>query len=225
MHSNSVFSLFTIVIRPTDKGVTNLDEIFEAVFSFIRLYLPMLKQNGLLQQLYRDFMNAESWPQHISDGLLHSVQSLAKSLLVDSSRTELENKYDEINDAIDTLNKGNFNITITVPSTYDESIQFDLKEESSNAEYSERKMPDKWILLWNNPKVIDEFSLPAQNPYIADDFTILYDESQSVPKYPAKVYESDVSELWFRQDDTFLYPVTCCNFHFKTPNALSSIKK
>lgn len=225
IHPNSVFTLFTIIITFPDEGVTNLDEIVESVFSFIRLYLPNLKRGGLLEKLYRDFVNVENWPQHINDVPLYCAEEMAKKLLMTSPRSESVGECEAINDAIDSLTKANPNIMVTVPPTYDESLQFELKERSCDVEYSERKMPDKWMSFWNDPTAINELSLPATNPYIADDFTILYDGSQPVPKYPSKVYESDVSELWFRQDDVFLYPIACCYFYFKTPSALSSIEK
>lgn len=179
LYNNDAFSLFLIKVYPTDSGWNSLDEVIETVFSYIRVHLPMLKRDGLIERLYRDFVNVESWPQRGSNYTLHtsvmcSATQLAESLVAHSPSRQLKSECDlgAIHDAIDTLNGGKFNITITVPVGYDKSVQFELKDESCGAEYSVRKMPPKWISLWANPRAFDGLSLPAPNPMISKSCTM-----------------------------------------------------
>ena len=69
-------------------------------------------------------------------------------------------------------------------------------------------LPNELRQLWNDPiiqtksfKILD---LPPQNLYIPKNFNLYTNTSQS--KYPEKLYESDSSVLWFKQDDTFNKP-------------------
>lgn len=223
MQTNGIFSLFTIEIVLTEDSMSDLDDVIEAIFSYTREIFEKLKQSEQLEQLYRDFVNVTNWPLFYEAERHEIVKYLTTNLMYYIPENNSTDKYDPvaIREAIDTLSKGNFNILIVSPQT----DEFEMKDESCRLEYTERKIPDNWISLWNNPKMFIGITLPAPNPYVANDFTIFYDGSQSTPKYPTKVYESDVSELWYRQDDTFLLPTACCYFYFKTPIATSSIEK
>lgn len=86
-----------------------------------------------------------------SEVSLYSAMDQVMSSSNSPSKSELKDDYEAIRKAIDALNERNFNIMITAPPTYDESVQFELNEESCGIEYSERKMPDKWNSFWNNP--------------------------------------------------------------------------
>lgn len=187
----------------------------------------MWKENQHLERLYQDFVNIKKLPERLGKPPLYSAEDLAKNLAEYPFKNDFEGEFDSdaIYEAIDALNRRNFNIMVRAPPKYDETIKFELKKESCGVEYSEREMPDKWNYMWNYPKMIPGISSPSLNPYIATDFTIIYDGSQSVPKYPTKVYESDVSELWYRLGDKSLYPYACCYFYFKTPTAMTSVEK
>lgn len=86
-------------------------------------------------------------------------------------------------------------------------------------------MPAKWLELWRDSKPFDEYKLREKNPFVPDDFTILYDNSKTVPKYPVKIYENDICELWHRQDDKFLLPKACVRLYFLSPFAVSTARK
>lgn len=130
-----------------------------------------------------------------------------------------------IQEIIDFLNSPKFKITITSTRLYDNDVIYNLKEDWFGTEYCERDVPEKWLNVWQNIKPYDDFFLPAPNPFIADDFTIVYDKSTVLPKYPTKILENEVCELWYRQDDKFLLPHAFYNFFFISPSAMSSTKK
>lgn len=225
VRSNAIFGLFMIKVDLTEDGLMHLDNVIEVIFSYIRVHLQTLKTNESIGRLYRDYVNLKSVPRFINEDTSDGAERLTKSLMNNTSKNVSKYDFDlqAIQEAIDLLNTGNFNVMILSREKYDESIEY--TEESCPVKYFERKLPDKWVYLWNNPKMFPDLCLPAPNPYIANDFTIIYDGSQSVPEYPTKVYENDVSELWFRQDDKFLLPTACCYLHFKSPIASSSVEK
>lgn len=227
IQTNEVYSLFTIDVELFVDGMWHLDDVIEVVFSYLRLNLQKLKQSDSLQQLYRDFVNVKNLPLFHERLPKQSVEHLLAQALMWNSESETNDEFDPvaIHDAIDALNERNFNIIVFTRRKYDKSIEFELKDGNCRLEYSVRKMPGKWISLWNNPKMFSEINLPSPNPYIANDFTILYNGSQSVPEYPTKVYENDVSELWFRQDDKFLVPTARCHFHLKSTTMSSPDEK
>lgn len=228
--SNTMFCLFTISIHLTDDGFPHIDEILDAVFSYLRL----LKQVGPNEQLFREiasieentfrFANERDAIDNVEDLVINLKHYPSKHLLTGDS---LYFDYDAtaIQAAIDVLNTRTFNVMITSTHKYDDNVLYELKEKWFGTEYSERQMPEKWIALWNDAKPLDIFTLPAPNPFIADDFTIFYNKERPVPKYPTRILENDVCELWFRQDDKFLLPYAYCNFYFITPLVLSSVDK
>lgn len=228
--SNSMFCLFTISIHLTDDGFPHIDEILEAIFSYLRL----LQKAGPSEQLFREIASIEENTfrfaserdaiDNVEDLVINLKHYPSKYLLTGDS---LYFEYDPaaIQRAIDVLNTRKFNIMITSTHKYDENVEYELKEEWFGTEYTERNMPEKWISLWNNVQPFKEFTLPAPNPFIADDFSIFYDKNHPIPKYPTKILENDVCELWFRQDDKFKLPYAHCYFYFTTPLVLSSVDK
>lgn len=228
--TNDLFTLLNFRMDLTDDGFRHLDEVIEAIFS----YLKFLRQTGPNERLFREYQTIAANQFRFANEFRadFTVWDLVKNLRVYSPKDVLNGErlffeYDPvaIQQAIDVLNTRTFNIMVTARQKYDENVQFDLKEEWMGTEYTERNMPEKWISLWNNAQPLEEFFLPAPNPFIADDFTIFYDKNHPVPKYPTKTFENDVGELWFRQDDKFLLPDAYCNFYFTTPLALSTTKK
>lgn len=228
--SNTMFCLFTLSIHLTDDGFQHIDEILEAVFSYLRL----LKQAGPSETLFREIASIEENTfrfaserdaiDNVEDLVINLKHYPSKYLLTGDS---LFFDYDPvaIQAATNALNTRTFNIMITSIHKYDDNVQYELNEKWFGTEYTERDMPEKWITLWNNAKPFEEFTLPAPNPFIADDFTIFYDKTAPVPKHPTKILENDVCELWFRQDDKFLLPNAFCNFYLMTPLVLSSVDK
>lgn len=227
---NSLFSLFAVSILLTDDGFKHLDEVVDATFSYLRL----LKREGPNDRLFREvasieettfrFANEREAIDNVEDLVLNLKHYPPKYILTGDS---LYFEYDPvaIQAAIERLNSRQFNIMITSIHQYDENVLYDQREQWFGTEYTERDLPEKWIASWNNVQPYVDFSLPEPNPYIADDFTILYDKSQVIPKHPVRIFDNDVCELWFRQDDKFLLPHAHYSFYFISPHVLSSTDK
>lgn len=228
--TNSLFSTFGIHITLTDDGVEHLDDVIDALFAYLRL----LKHAGPNQKLYLENARIEenSFRFTKEQDAAENVQELIDSLRLYAPKDILtgDSLYFEYNrelilKAIDHLNTRRFNLMISSSHKYDVNILFEQVEEWFGTEFSEREMPEKWIRSWNSTQLYPDLTLPESNSYIAEDFTIFYDKSTPAPKYPAKIFESDVCELWFRQDDKFLLPHANFNFYFISPLSVNSIEK
>lgn len=204
-------------------------QVLEAIFS----YLKFLQNVGINEELFKDFQKISELGFRFASlqNTRDNVQSLAKNLrqypskhVLNGNQLLFEYKPDELKKFIDHLCSREFNIIIS-KQKYDDSFVLDKTEPWFSTKYREIDMPAKWIELWRNPKQIDEFKFREPNPFVSDDFTILYDDSKTLPKYPVKVFENDICELWHRQDDKYLLPKTCVRFYFISSSAVSTARK
>lgn len=230
MGSTKLFSLFSICVHLTEDGFDHLDGVLDAIFS----YLKLLQLSGPKESIFREMQTIEANSFRFSSerDALDNVEDLVISLkqyppkyILTGDSLFFEYDAEAIQNVIDELNKRKFNVMITSTRRYNDSINYELTEPWFGTMYSEIDMPENWKNSWKNAKPYDEFSLPEPNPFIADDFTIFHKEGNVVPKYPQKILDNDLCELWFRQDDKFLLPTACYNFYFMTPQATASLKK
>lgn len=230
MGSTKLLSMFTISASLTDDGFDHLDDVLEAIFS----YLKLLQLAGPKESIFREIQNIEENAFRFSHerDALNNVEDLVISLkqyppkyILTGDNLFFEYDADAIKQVIDEINSRKFNIMITSTRRYNDSVTYESTEPWFHTKYTEMDMPEKWVTLWRNAKPFAEFTLPEPNPFIADDFAILHKEGSVVPKYPTKILDNDLCELWFRCDDKFLLPTAVYNFYFMTPHAVSSIEK
>lgn len=140
------------------------------------------------------------------------------------------------------LRVDNMNIMV-LTSTLPDGIQYDTVEPWFNINYTARgiellnfflryaykwnifvDIPKTWNEKWSNVPIYSEFSLPSPNPYLTNDFSLLPDFPY-LPKYPQKVFQTDLLELWYKQDNKFKFPIAYYNFYFITPTVTESALK
>lgn len=134
--------------------------------------------------------------------------------------------YNIIRSFMDKFNRTQANIMLTTKSPF-QGREFDETEPWFGTQYCSFDIPTEWLAKWKEPKIFDDFTLPESNVFIPNDLTILYDvETMKVPsKYPQKIMENEICELWHRQDDKFLLPTACYYFYFTSLQSRGSIEK
>lgn len=230
MGSTNLFSLFTISIHLTKIGFEHLDDVLEAVFS----YLIVLKAAGPKQYIFDEMqtIHASSFrfasEQHALKNVHRCVINLENyptKYVLTGGALLFEYDVNEIQKFIDQINTRTFNVMITSAKRYNEHVNFESTEPWFGTKFTELDMPPKWISLWENATPNPEFFMHEPNPYITDDFTIFYNNAHPVPKSPTKILDNDLCELWFRQDDKFLLPDARCVFYFRSSAVKQSIEK
>lgn len=230
MGSTKLFSLFNICVHLTEDGFDHLDEVLEAIFS----YLKLLQLAGPSETIFREIQTIEANSFRFSNerDALDNVEDLVISLKQYPAKYILTGdclffEYDAnaIQKITDELNSRRFNIMITSTRRFNDNVTYESTEPWFGTKYTEMDMPEHWIKLWESAQPFSEFALPEPNPFIADDFTILHENASAIPKYPTKILDNDLCELWFRADDKFLRPTACYNFYFMTPHAVAGIEK
>lgn len=218
---NTLFSLFTVSIFLTQEGFRHVGEIIEKLFSYLRF----LKDVGPRESIFQELQNIESTSFRFQTerNSLDNVSDLVTNLKFfppkhTLSGTSLYFDYDPngINRILDLLNNSIMNIMITTKEKFN-GHDFDKIEPWFGTEYCQIDFPTEWYDMWKNAKTYSEFAIPPSNQFIATDFTILCDASSVIPKYPEKIIDNQLCELWFKQDNRFLFPIAHYYIYFKSP--------
>lgn len=228
--ANSIYSLFNLCIYLTDEGFLNLKGVLQATFAFIK----QLSTCKNLEECYKELQYIEEtgFRYQSQKTAFDNVQNIAVNMkhypLKDViTGPELYFEYDDeqIQSVISVLNEFKFNIMVTSVINYD-GIVFDQKEKWFGTEFTSIPMPKEWMDAWNNCPHYNELHVPDSNIYIAHNFDIAWKENgePEVAPYPNKILQTDVCELWFRQDDKFTLPDAMMNFYFMSPLPRMSAK-
>ncbi|XP_040164052.1 nardilysin-like isoform X2 [Anopheles arabiensis] len=220
---NSLYTLFGVSITMTDRGLENVEQILKAVYSFVRL----LKREGPVEWIYKELqeLEATSFRYRKEKEASDNVEELVVNMRYYPSEhiitgSELYFKYDpnEIWTVINNLNKPQFNLMISSTKPY-RNVTYNRTEAWFGTEYVELDVPKEWQLLWELAEPMPEIQIQEKNQYISTNFTILADvtENLEVPPHPEKIFENDLCELWFRQDNKFRLPSALMYFYIISP--------
>jgi nardilysin len=179
---NSQFLMPQLSITMTDQGSEKIDEILEAIFS----YLLMIKEAPIedLERLFNEqkTQNELSFKFHKEEDSVRNVYGFAPKMMfyddVDILRGKtLYSEFDGalITDTINRLNERKFNLLIL----NSDHGSFPKKEEWFGAEYDEVEFPERYQQLWDQRKTNAEFFLEKPNPFMATNFEIHVNEAES----------------------------------------------
>lgn len=225
---------FVLKIRVTFliNSILLLMQVLEAVFGFIKFIsiLDPITTRTLYTELQTieinnfRFQNEQTALDNVENLVVNLKYYPPKDVLT-GPRLFFDYDYDVIRRFLDQLIETKVNIMITTKTPF-EGREFDQTERWFGTQYCSFDIPDDWSAKWKEPKVLDDFKLPESNVYIANDLTILYNaETMKVSKYPEKIMENEMCELWYRQDDRFLLPTACYYFYFTSSLSRGSIEK
>ncbi|KAG4065796.1 hypothetical protein HA402_012474 [Bradysia odoriphaga] len=230
--SNQFYSLFKISVYLTSNGMNNIKGVLAAIFGCIK-YLEIVDPKTHGEVLYREIQSIEATNYHFrrEPSPLQNVENLVTNLkqyppkdLLTGPSLFFEYDYNAIQTFIEKMYRSKKNIMITTKKPF-EGREFDRLERWCGTQYCTFDIPADWAETWKNPQILDDFKLPEPNIYIPTNLSIVYKPGTlTVSTHPTKILENDVCQLWFRQDDRFLLPISFYYFNFISPMARGSIE-
>ncbi|EGR31622.1 insulin-degrading enzyme, putative [Ichthyophthirius multifiliis] len=203
-----LFSYIGIQITLTSYGFDNWDKVCHVVFQMVEV----LKKEGAREYIYEEIKETHKIN-------FRFLEKIAKHEYVTKIADEmhhckdignvLKNKYqfkkfnkNLIEKLINSLNMENLLIFL---STQQYEQDEDEQDVYFGAKYKVNQIPDN-IKKLQQIKYVNHFStkklgLPLQNKFIPKNFDLL--EIKNEQKYPILVYQSQESELYYKQDDFF----------------------
>ncbi|KAL4712331.1 hypothetical protein ACJJTC_001492 [Scirpophaga incertulas] len=187
----SMYSLFSTKIVLTQNGLDHIDEVLEALFS----YINMLKHIGPSERIYEEIkaieeMNfryeEESQPSDYVEMLSESMHFYPPEHYITGDR--LYYKYDPkgISELLDSMSADKMNIMI-LSNKFSKPVEYDASEKWFGTEYKRpreetrdyvyvydrKEIPKEWLNRWINVKPYSNFHLPEKNVYITTNFELI----------------------------------------------------
>ncbi|XP_052738934.1 nardilysin [Bicyclus anynana] len=232
----SMYSLFSTQVVLTKEGLDHVDEVLEAIFS----YINMLKKIGPKEHLYDEIktieetsfrFEEESQPADYVETLSENMHFFPPEHYITGDK--LYYKYDPkgITELLECMRADAVNIMIlshkhTVP------IQYDAKEKWFGIDYKRIDVPPEWLERWLSVKPYVQFDLPEKNIYLTTNFDLVppaqpyLDEADrldidlmnsSIKDIHKKVSASERTSVVLQQGDLI---ATVNHFRLDQPNLL-----
>ncbi|KAK2166408.1 hypothetical protein LSH36_39g02052 [Paralvinella palmiformis] len=214
------FMFFIVNVDLSEEGIEHTDDIVALTFQ----YLNMLRKAGPQEWVFRECQNLNSMAFRFKDkerprnytcsvaGALHDYplkEVLSGGYLIDEWRPEL------INTVMEKLTPESIRVMV-IGKKFEGHT--DLKETWYGTEYSLVTIPDKKIKEWSDVGIHDKLCLPDQNEFIPTNFDLLTRESEPTV-LPVVIRDSQMTKVWYKQDDKYLMPKACINVEFFSPHA------
>eukprot|EP00521_Asterionellopsis_glacialis_P009710 CAMPEP_0195288988 /NCGR_PEP_ID=MMETSP0707-20130614/5445_1 /TAXON_ID=33640 /ORGANISM="Asterionellopsis glacialis, Strain CCMP134" /LENGTH=1193 /DNA_ID=CAMNT_0040348939 /DNA_START=96 /DNA_END=3677 /DNA_ORIENTATION=+ len=241
----SDFSLFSLTVSLTKKGMDQKDRVLDLVFEWIALisktphdvlekYHQELCQISNTNFKFRENGDPTDFCSSASELLF---QYKPEELLVGSSRTgEYDPKVFEA--FMERLTPEHVMITELNSDLKVENPEEWLVEKWYGATYQESDIPQDVAQKWSSPPTIDSrLKLPALNEYIPTDFSLRCDDDENAmvveeasadqkkkwaKESPKLVIERPDLRLWHKMDRTWRVPKTNIKLSLLSPNVYRS---
>ncbi|KAG7303562.1 hypothetical protein JYU34_012091 [Plutella xylostella] len=173
----SMYSLFTTQIVLTKDGLEHVDEVLEAVFS----YLEMLRNLGPSERIFKEIQTIESnsfrfeeehQPADYVETLSENMHFYPPEHYITGDK--LYYKYDPegIMQLLEAMRPDKVNIMI-LSNKHSRPVHYNQTEKWFGTEYRKEDIPEQWLDKWMSAQPYEEFHLPEKNEFIATDFTLL----------------------------------------------------
>jgi len=209
-----IFTVFSVEVDLTKKGLANYEKVCSIVFG----YINMMKKKGAEKWIFEELNKILKFQFDYKDkekpmGYVYSLATkmhfypiqdvLRANYLMESFEPELISK------AINSLRLDNVRIHLISKSVEKDC---NLTEKWYGQKYSVEKLSPELKKLLEDPqvgpssksgKVLD---YPLPNEFIPQNFDLFAKDFASLPQYPEKIYESEIMESYFKQDNIFKKP-------------------
>ncbi|KMQ86607.1 nardilysin-like isoform x1 protein [Lasius niger] len=196
---SSMYALLKLIVQLTDEGQKHLEEVLDAIFSFIN-FLRMGDSEKMIRNVVYKIGENESMNMH----------DYATRDYIIGNELYFEDNPEAIKMCLDYLKPENANIMI-----FDEKFNAELYkiEPWFKTRYTDVEIPRNWIERWKTIEPLPDFHLPVPNIFLTSDFTLI-PMPKDIPKYPVKIHSDTISEIWYRPDPKFGMRECYMNFHF-----------
>ncbi|XP_032680712.1 nardilysin-like isoform X2 [Odontomachus brunneus] len=204
----SIYNMYCLSLLLTDEGYKHLEEVLDAVFSYINLLKregPQKRYYDEIQQIDRTnfrFLEEEDAEDYVED-MSDNMFIYPPREYITGNCLFFEYNADVIQMCLDCLVPDNVNITV-YSKKFDEQ-QFDKFEPWFETKYMDSEIPPEWIERWKGIEPFPSFHLPLPNMFLVNDFSMI-PLSSNIPSYPEKVYHDENLEIWYREDPKFRLP-------------------
>ncbi|CAH2052158.1 unnamed protein product, partial [Iphiclides podalirius] len=173
----SMYSLFSTQVVLTKDGLEHIDDVLEAIFS----YINMLKKIGPSERIYNEIktieetsfrFEEESQPADYVESLAENMHFFPPEHYITGDR--LYYKYDPkgITELLDCMRADTVNIMV-LSNKYSTPVHYDAKEKWFGTEYKRQEIPQQWLQRWLSAQPYSNFHLPEENVYLTSDFGLV----------------------------------------------------
>ncbi|KAG5345102.1 NRDC protein, partial [Acromyrmex charruanus] len=233
---NSMYVLFEIIVKLTDKGLSNVEHILCAIFSFLKLIKRMGPPESIYKELYKignnNFREKYTIKIHNMPFILEcffrffskhdDVFDLCKRMHFYQPCDYLTGKHIYFEYNPESIQKY---LDLLMPETakimiFDKNVRSYIVEPHFKINYLRIEILNKYIERWKSIEPLPDFNLPSCNKFLTNNFSII-----SVPteasKYPIKIHQDCLSEIWFHPK--FHWPM--CHINLNIYSSLNSKTK
>ncbi|KYN41292.1 Nardilysin [Trachymyrmex septentrionalis] len=204
---NSMYVLFEIIVELTDEGLKHLRNVLDTIFSFINFIKRTGPQESIYNELYKIGNNNFRFFSKHDD-----VFDLCKRMHFYQPCDYLTGKHIYFEYNPEAIQKY---LNLLVPETakimvFNNDLELNIVEPHFKINYKDIALPNEWLERWKFIEPLSNFHLPSCNKFLTNNFSFI-SVSEEVPKYPVKIYNDSISEIWFRPK--FYLPVCHINLH------------
>ncbi|EGI70965.1 Nardilysin, partial [Acromyrmex echinatior] len=225
---NSLYGLMQLTIELTSEGLKHLEDVLDAIFSFINL----LKRAGPQKEIYNDIYECQQnnfrYVNYDKEDI-SEVELFCKNMYFYWSKdyitvNQLDSDYNAkvIQQCLNYLTPEMANIMIFSKDFND----FELKkiEPWWQTAYTDIEIPKVWIKRWKVIEPLPEFFLPSPNIFLTKNLCLMQISNEQIEKYPIKLYCNSVSEIWYHRNPKFRLPKCSMHFYFISHLNYQSLK-
>ncbi|KYQ54446.1 Nardilysin [Trachymyrmex zeteki] len=228
LRHNYVYSILKITVMLSYEDQRYLKEVLDAIFSFINLLKREDPQKKTIcYEIYKRqeyefrFANEKDPMDYVKDLCEGMFFYPPRDYITANKLIDIEYDPEIIQKCLNYLVPDNANITLFKKNLNTPKLKkIDMWSKTKYASIILRKKLRKH---WKSIKPLPDFHLPLQNIFLTSDFFLIPIPAE-VSKYPVKVHNDRVSEIWYRPDPKFCLLECYMNFQFISPLKFQSPK-
>lgn len=194
---------FNVMVKLTETGVNNRDQVVTAIFQTINRVRELPPQTWLFEE--QKALSDQQFFYQESSSPIGTVSRLANDMHYYPKRDVLRGaltltQFDQglITEFLRLLTPDNSLVTINA-----RGLKADKSSYYYQTPYRAEPVDSERLSLWRNAGLNSAITLPAKNNFIASDFSMAEGDQHSVPEL---LIDEASLKLWFKNDDLYQTP-------------------